>query len=223
MTDTRGSPKPVRAAVIAALVTCVGTLGAAWIGLHRPVEKQLRNLEQHNKQLIEESEARRLELAKIGSQIQVMADENAALRKDLESARKNLDGLGPPHAGGVATGSAKVPDVSLASTPREYRHDAARHIYKLNSQRIFPGKLPPLLYAIGTLQVDLDKSGKVLSMRWMRAPKHAPKVIAEIERTVLAASPFPVAIKLGKVTWTDTWLWDKGGSFQLDTLTEGQL
>ena len=26
----------------------------------------------------------------------------------------------------------------------------------------------------------------------------------------------------GKVTYTDTWLWDKSGHFQLDTLTEGQ-
>jgi protein TonB len=24
------------------------------------------------------------------------------------------------------------------------------------------------------------------------------------------------------VTWTDTWLWDESGRFQLDTLTEGQ-
>jgi hypothetical protein len=29
-------------------------------------------------------------------------------------------------------------------------------------------------------------------------------------------------MRLGKVTYTDTWLWDKSGHFQLDTLTEGQ-
>jgi len=28
--------------------------------------------------------------------------------------------------------------------------------------------------------------------------------------------------RLGRVTYTDTWLWDKSGRFQLDTLTEGQ-
>ena len=54
------------------------------------------------------------------------------------------------------------------------------------------------------------------------APKHAPEVIAEIERTVRAAGPFPVPARMGKVTYTDTWLWDKSGHFQLDTLTEGQ-
>ncbi|MEJ8846243.1 hypothetical protein [Variovorax rhizosphaerae] len=116
-----------------------------------------------------------------------------------------------------------TPRPSNAATAREYRRDAARHVYAANAQRIYEGKLPALLYAIGTLEVNVDGSGKVTSMHWMRAPKHAPEVIEEIERTVLAAAPFPVATKLGKVTWTDTWLWDKGGHFQLDTLSEGQL
>jgi hypothetical protein len=48
-------------------------------------------------------------------------------------------------------------------------------------------------------------------------------VVAEIERTVRQAAPFPQPAKLGRVTYTDTWLWDKSGRFQLDTLTEGQL
>ncbi len=57
----------------------------------------------------------------------------------------------------------------------------------------------------------------------MRAPHHAPEVIKEIERTVRAAAPFPVPQRMGRVTYTDTWLWHKSGQFQLDTLTEGQL
>lgn len=116
-----------------------------------------------------------------------------------------------------------LPRASTAATPRDYRKDAARHVYENNKTRIFGGKLPPMLYAVGTLEVNVDANGKVVSMHWLRAPKHAPEVIAEIERTVLDASPFPAASRMGKVTWTDTWLWDKGGRFQLDTLTEGQL
>jgi len=112
---------------------------------------------------------------------------------------------------------------SNAANARDYRRDAARHIYDANKSRIYSGQLPPMLYAVGTLQVHLDAGGKVLSMHWLRAPKHAPEVIAEIERMVLKAAPFPVATRLGAVTWTDTWLWDKSGRFQLDTLTEGQL
>jgi protein TonB len=119
--------------------------------------------------------------------------------------------------------SGERPRPSSATTARAYRKDAAQHVYDINKSRIYGGKLPPLLYAVGTLEVNLDANGKVLSMHWMRAPKHAPEVIAEIERTVLEASPFPAATQLGKVTWTDTWLWDKGGHFQLDTLSEGQM
>ncbi len=112
---------------------------------------------------------------------------------------------------------------SVAQTPREYRRDAAGHLYELNAHRIYRGKLPPLLYAVGVLQVEVDARGNVTGTSWMRAPKHAPEVIAEIERTVRQAAPYPAPVRLGRVTYTDTWLWDKSGKFQLDTLTEGQL
>lgn len=111
---------------------------------------------------------------------------------------------------------------SSAATPRAYRADAASHLYAANSERIYKGRLPPLLYAIGVLQVEVDNKGAVRKLDWMRAPKHAPEVIAEIERTVRAAAPFPVPARMGKVVYTDTWLWHKSGRFQLDTLTEGQ-
>ena len=112
---------------------------------------------------------------------------------------------------------------SNASTPREYRKDAAQHLYALNAQRIYQGKLPASLYAIGVLEAEIDPRGHVTRLKWKRAPQHAPEVIAEIERTVRAAAPFPLPTQLGRVTYTETWLWDKQGQFQLDTLTEGQL
>jgi periplasmic protein TonB len=112
--------------------------------------------------------------------------------------------------------------ISNASNSRAYRADAAAHLYALNQTRIYKGRMPPLLYAIGTLQVEVDSRGNVRDMHWMRAPKHAPEVVAEIERTVRAAAPFPAPARMGKVVYTDTWLWHKSGRFQLDTLTEGQ-
>lgn len=119
-----------------------------------------------------------------------------------------------PTPGGVKT--------SYASDPRSYRRDAAGHLYALNPGRIYTGKLPPLLYAIGVMQVELDARGQVRQFSWLRAPKHAPEVMAEIERTVRRAAPFPAPARMGKVVYTETWLWDKSGRFQLDTLTEGQ-
>jgi hypothetical protein len=118
-----------------------------------------------------------------------------------------------------AKGSARS---SSATSPRAYREDGATHLYGLNADRIYKGRMPPLLYAIGVLNVEIDRVGRVTRLDWMRAPRHAPEVIAEIERTVRQASPFPVPARLGKVVYTDTWLWHKSGKFQLDTLTEGQ-
>jgi periplasmic protein TonB len=117
---------------------------------------------------------------------------------------------------------AQALHASNASNPRAYRADAAAHLYGLNKERIYKGRLPPLLYAVGTLQVEVDGRGNVHAIHWMRAPKHAPEVIAEIERTIRAAAPFPAPARMGKVVYTDTWLWHKSGKFQLDTLTEGQ-
>ena len=138
----------------------------------------------------------------------------------------------PPPAAPVATPAAPPPPVaavepspgkiSVAATARDYRRDAAAHLYGRNSERIFKGVLPPLLYAVGVLRVDVDRRGQVTGIDWMRAPKHAPEVMAEIERTVRQAAPFPAPVKMGRVTYTDTWLWHKSGRFQLDTLTEGQ-
>ncbi|MDT7514626.1 hypothetical protein [Rhodoferax mekongensis] len=113
--------------------------------------------------------------------------------------------------------------LSQAATPRDYRRDAANHLYAKNSNRIYSGKMPPLLYAVGVLQVDIDRMGQVTDIRWMRAPSHAPEVMADIERSVRAAAPYPAPVRMGRVTYTDTWLWHKSGRFQLDTLTEGQM
>ena len=123
----------------------------------------------------------------------------------------------------TAAPTAQAPRISRAANPRDYRRDAAQHLYDQNLERIWKGKLQPNLYAIGTLQVDVDREGQVTRLHWMRAPSHAPEVVKEIERTVREAAPFPTPSRMGKVTYTDTWLWDKSGRFQLDTLTEGQL
>ena len=128
--------------------------------------------------------------------------------------------LPPP----VAVVVPPVPDkVSDAKNPKDYRKDAAKHLYQKNVGRIFAGKMPPLLYAVGVLQVDINGLGFVTDIRWMRAPSQAPEVMADIERSVRAAAPFPAPVKMGHVTYTDTWLWHKSGRFQLDTLTEGQM
>ena len=117
---------------------------------------------------------------------------------------------------------ATTPPVSVATNAKDYRKDAARHVYAQQKDRVFQGRLPPMLYAIGVLNVELDRQGRVQALEWRRKPTHAPQVVAEIEQMVRAAAPFPAPTRLGQVTYSDVWLWDKSGRFQLDTLTEGQ-
>jgi hypothetical protein len=152
----------------------------------------------------------------------------AALMAACSSPRPPVPAEEAPPASVAAKLGRAAPSAPIAATrsnaanPKAYRQDAAHHLYDLNANRIYKGRLPPMLYAIGVLQVEVDGGGNVRQLHWMRAPSHAPEVVAEIERTVRAASPFPAPARMGKVVYTDTWLWHQSGRFQLDTLTEGQ-
>ena len=111
---------------------------------------------------------------------------------------------------------------SQAFSAREYRKDAAGHLYKKYANRIYAGVLPAMLQAVAVVEVDINKQGAVTDFRWLRAPRHVPRVMTEIEGMVYASAPFPAPHRMGTVTYTETWLWDHSGLFQLDTLTEGQ-
>ncbi len=131
------------------------------------------------------------------------------------------DAAACPVARHLPTAAAAAP-ASLAASARAYRQDGAKHLYALNARQIFQGRLPPLLYAIGVIQVEIDPAGVVIQLDWLRAPHHAPEVMTQIEQAIWQASPFPAPVRLGRVVYTDTWLWHESGQFQLDTLTEGQ-
>ena len=45
--------------------------------------------------------------------------------------------------------ATQISPPSEARNPRDYRKDAATHLYALNAERIYQGKLPSMLYAIG--------------------------------------------------------------------------
>ncbi len=93
-----------------------------------------------------------------------------------------------------------LPDlgISEATSAKDYRLDAATHLYRKNAARIYHGKLPPMLYAVGVLQTDIDRHGGVTRTRWLRPPKHAPEVIAEIEKMVRLTAPYPAPARLGR-------------------------
>ena len=119
--------------------------------------------------------------------------------------------------GGAPTITEQTPAV------RAYRKTGARQIYKAYPQRIYKGKVPPLIYAVVVVETHLDATGRVTGVTFSRTPSHAPEVPGEIEKLIKGASPLPAPpASIGAHTYVDTWLWDKSERFQLDTLTEGQ-
>ena len=114
------------------------------------------------------------------------------------------------------------PKISQAADTRAYRMDGARHVYESYPHRIYRGKLPPLMHAIVVVETVLDEHGQVKEINVLRAPSHAPDVTAAVREMIQRVAPFPAPARLGTVTWTETWLVDRSGRFQLDALTEGQ-
>ena len=110
---------------------------------------------------------------------------------------------------------------SQAESDKDYKTDAAKHLYAAYPMRIFKGRLPPLLYGVAIIETDLDTDGSILDVR-IRRPPAAPEVGPWVVAMIRKAGPFPPPAKLGKATYTEIWLVHKSGNFQLDTLTEGQ-
>ena len=129
----------------------------------------------------------------------------------------------PNAAGPALAATAAVPTkVSLASDAKAYRVDGARHLYAAYPERIFKGKLPPLMHAVVITETELDAHGNGRDIK-VRVPSHAPEVVVKVREMIRAASPLPAPQRLGGARYLDIWLVDKSGRWQLDTLTEGQL
>jgi periplasmic protein TonB len=112
--------------------------------------------------------------------------------------------------------------VSASETLMDYRVDAASHLYRVYKDRLYHGRMPPLLYAIGIVEFTVNEDGTLAEASWIRAPRHAPEVMEAVMKMIKDASPYPAPEKLGKISYMETWLWDKSGRWQIDILSEGQ-
>jgi len=114
--------------------------------------------------------------------------------------------------------------VSAAGDPKSYRVDAARHIYAVYAPRIYKGRLPPLIHGVVVVETTVDSGGYPRDVRLVRGPSHAPDVSAAVIEMIKRAGPLPAPSRFGGngVRFTEIWLVNKDGRFQLDALTEGQ-
>ncbi|MBA4175876.1 MAG: hypothetical protein C0505_04860 [Leptothrix sp. (in: Bacteria)] len=119
--------------------------------------------------------------------------------------------------------TAGVAKPSAATSDKDYRTDAARHLYAAFPMRVFRGKMPPMLYSVMAVETEIDATGQVVNVSVVRKPaadEVAPWVVAMIKRA--APYPAPTAVGTATVRYFEIWLVDKSGLFQVDTLTEGQ-
>ena len=103
-----------------------------------------------------------------------------------------------------------------------HRRDAAEHIYRTYPTRIYKGRLPPLIASVAVVDLHINSVGEVVKVEWVRAPRHLPQIMTDIEQLARGAAPYPAPVAMAGVIYTEVWLYDKTGLFQLATLTEGQ-
>lgn len=115
----------------------------------------------------------------------------------------------------------KQPRESPQADEKKFKVDAARHLYSCYPARIYKGKLPPLLYGVMVVNVELDAKGNVVNVNTIRPPA-AAEVAPWVESMVRKASPFPAPVRMAEARFTEIFLVDKSGRFQTDSLTEGQ-
>lgn len=135
--------------------------------------------------------------------------------------RAPLTHFEPPGQGWAPPCSAPAIEPNRSVAADSYRLCVAEHLYQHWQSHLWHGKLPPFLHAVGVLRLEIGAQGRLLGIEWLRAPDHAPEVMAKIELMARQSQPYPEPPN-GRALYTDTWLWHRSGRFQLDTLSEGQ-
>src|SRR5437868_12261911 len=123
-------------------------------------------------------------------------------------ASSGLVGLTPALAQSKAAAAASI---SSAETAKAYKVDAAKHVYKAYPDKIYKGKLPPLVHAIVVLEVAVDEHGNVQDINTIRVPTHAPDVTVAVKDMIHRSSPMPAPARMGPTKFTEVWLVDKSG------------
>lgn len=125
----------------------------------------------------------------------------------------------------AATAPGPVVAMSTASSIDAYKNEVALRIHAA-SPDISTGRPQDLLRAVIVLNVIMDRNGQPTRITIQRTPGDAEAEQRAI-RSVQRAAPFPRpsnAILRGRsgVEFSETWLFNDDGRFQLRTLAQGQ-
>lgn len=140
----------------------------------------------------------------------------------IASSGNRVERIAPRKINPSAVRRPIAPSAPMTRFALDYRKQAAEHVYRLNKDRIYQGVLPPLLQAIGVMEITVDNRGQITNIHWLRKPNHVPAVAKQMETLARGASPYPAPAAQFETVFTETWLWHESGKFQLRSLTEGQ-
>jgi protein TonB len=112
-----------------------------------------------------------------------------------------------------------------APTLDAYKTEVAQHVVKSNPDQTFSGKLPEMLPAIVVLSITVDRNGNVTNVDVQRYRDADAAWVAVTSIRVSDPLPKPttlLATNTGLLTFSETFLFNSEGRFQLRTLAGPQ-
>jgi protein TonB len=133
--------------------------------------------------------------------------------------------------GSDQAGDAPAPDMRKAGVTRPaltldaYKTEVAQHVVKSNPDQTFSGKLPEMLPAIVVLSITVDRDGNLTDVAVQRYRDADAAWVAVTSIRVSDPLPKPATLlakNTGSLTFSETFLFNSEGRFQLRTLAGPQ-
>ena len=122
--------------------------------------------------------------------------------------------------------SAPVPaPATSAWTLEGYKHEVARQIYRTSAQNLYEGAPPPQLKSVVVLTIAIDADGHPKRVAVLRSNGYS-KLNQVAMQSVQRAAPLPRPSRLfmrnGVAEFSETWLFQDDGRFQIRSLALAQ-
>jgi len=132
----------------------------------------------------------------------------------------------------LAAVSPPAPTVAPASQSRAvtvdaYKREVAEMLISANSDQVFLGRPPAILYGVVVLQYSVDRSGQPAEVKLLRVPSHAPELGKQAVLAFQRAAPFNrpssnLTNGQQNLVLTESLLFRNDGKFQVRTLAQPQ-
>jgi protein TonB len=102
-----------------------------------------------------------------------------------------------------------------------WKRTAAQRIHQANQNLLFEGRPHHLLQAVIVVEARVDRNGNVVGSRIMRSPnikKLDDMALASLKAASPLPAPPPALVARGNLVFSETWLVQNDGRFQVRTL-----